>query len=123
MQLLYVTHACVCSFEKRSSFSQAQTQQQYNLVSLLRRQNQRDRERETLCDCRVRDYKLNCTLLGDMSAQQLPASDIRVEESIEKEGEAREAVHASSAINLSVCVQQTKKDFSFLLPIKPVRLI
>lgn len=43
MQLLYVTHACVCSFEKRSSFSQAQTQQQYNLKYL----SYRGRTRET----------------------------------------------------------------------------
>lgn len=46
-----------------------------------------------------------------MSAQQLPASDIRGEESMEREGVARAAGHASSAINLSlfVCSKQKKK--------------
>lgn len=82
MQLVYVTHACVGSFEKRSLSCQAPTQQHsYHEYLFLR---QRDREQETLCHCRVRDYKLNCTLLGDMSAQQLPASDIRREETVVK---------------------------------------
>lgn len=127
MQLLYVTRAslsvCVCSFERRSLSSQVPTQQQYNHKYLSSRGRTRETERETLCHCRVRDYKLNCTLLGDMSAQQLPASDIRGEESREKEGEAREAAPASSAINLSlfVCSKQNK-NLASALPIKPASL-
>lgn len=102
---------CVCSFEKRSLSSQAPTQQQYNHKYLSQRG--RDREQETLCHCRVRDYKLNCALLGDMSAQKLPASDITGEESFEKQGEAREAMLPVPLIFL--CVQHKTKNVA--LPI------
>ncbi len=99
----------VGSLEKRSLSSQTPTEQQHNLKHLSKRGRATETERETLCHCRVRDYKLNCTLPCDMSAQQLPASNIRGEEGIKKEGKAREAVHASSAINLSVFVCSKQK--------------
>lgn len=99
-------HTCLCVFIWEEIFIQPSPNPAAVLpqVSLLDKENQRDRERETLCHCRVRDYKLNCALLDDMSAQQLPASDIRGEESMKKEREAREAVYASSAINLALFV-------------------
>lgn len=76
-----------------------------------------DREQETLCHCRVRDYKLNCAAPGDTSAQKLPASDVAQERSAEQERRMWRGKEspASSTINLSVCVCVSQKNVAFLI--------
>lgn len=84
---VYVTHGSVCSFHKRLLSSQALTQPQHNHKHLSwGRARDRKCDRKTLWHCRVRDYKLNCTLLVDKSTQQLPASDIRGRKILRRRG-------------------------------------
>lgn len=92
VHLLSVAHASLRVFIWEQIFIQSSSDPAavQPRVSLL----ERKRQRETLCHCRVRDYKLNCALLGDMCAQKLPASDIT---GVGKFGEAGECQgsHAS----------------------------
>lgn len=79
MQFLHVTHARVCVHLRKDLYP-AGAQPSISINTSISSQ-ERDGEHETLCGCRVTDYKLGSTPLVDMSVEQLPACDIRRMES------------------------------------------
>lgn len=113
--------ACVDSrdlypVELRASGKKKSQTKKIKQQSILHRRGG-DREQETLCHCRVRDYKLNCAPPGDTSAQKLPASYVAQERGAEQERRMWRGKEspASSTINLSLCVCVSQKNVAVLI--------